>query len=649
MGNIRKLDLFTSNRIAAGEVVERPASAVKELIENSIDAGATAISVEISGGGIDLIRVTDNGSGMLSEDVGLAFERHATSKIAQPNDLDHIATLGFRGEALSSIAAIAQVELQTRTKESEFGAQIHVAGGEVQRIRAIGCPDGTSICVENLFFNTPVRREFLRKPKTEAGAVGDIVSRYILGEPSISFKYINDGKIIYHSPGDGDLRSGMYCIYGRDVLDALKKIEYTDEANALTLSGYVTRSDMARGNRRAQSFFVNGRYVQVPVLSQAIQEAYGTRLMGGRFPLCAIHLQLPFEAVDVNIHPHKMELRFKEEAMIVQAMMRAVEASLAEKYAVAWRPPEDANAPTEKSPLFQSTAKVLSSEEKPFEGENTSKETAEESAAELEERRQSEEIETQIDKSLIEEKDLRVSTAPQKKRKLLDDSSIRNIRLPEQESGQKSSVFFSVREDTQVSFFEEEQAEHGFPLHILGQAFTTYIIAERGDELFFVDQHAAHERMIYDEMVEKTNFQSAQRLIVPYEIVLDSESYALLETEREELCTMGFDFRSEDGQMVSVTSVPQFFEEAETGDFILEAIEAIREMTKQSAARLKRDRLASFACKHAIRGHDLLSDEQMAVILQRFEKMGEWNCPHGRPIVIRMSKRDLEKLFKRIV
>ena len=626
MGSIQKLDLFTANRIAAGEVVERPASAVKELLENAIDAGASAISVAIEGGGIRRIRVTDNGCGIPEAELELAFERHATSKIHRADDLDRIATLGFRGEALNSIAAVAQVQMQTRTPGSEFGAQIDIAGGELRGVRALGCPDGTSICVENLFFNTPARLEFLRKPALEAGAVGDIVARYLLAKPGISFKYSNGGKLIYHSPGDGDLRSGLYCIYGKEVLEALKALDYEDKQLALRIHGYVTRSEAARPNRKAQSFFVNGRYVHAPLLSRAVQEAFGSRLMGGRFPLCTVCLTLPYEAVDANIHPHKMELRFKQETAIARAMMDAVQQSLAERHAVTWHAPVEEAQPTARrstagSAIHQPDMGAVTTPTSPS-PENSAPTPP-----------------LPAQQPLAPQP---IPTAPK-----MDDAPLREVRIDESLPWQKAAL--KVRENSQQMDFWKEGVEGAPPLRILGQVFATYIVVEQGDQLFWVDQHAAHERMIYDELVASTQYQSAQTLLVPYELLLDSEQYAILQSEREALTSMGFAFDDEDGQLVRVHSVPQLFAEAETGAFLLEVIAAIQQAQGSAAARLKRHDLATYACKHAIRAHDILTQEQMAAILRRFEELGEWNCPHGRPIVIRMTRRELEKLFKRIV
>lgn len=643
MGHIQKLDLFTSNRIAAGEVVERPASVAKELIENALDAGATSISVEIEDGGIRLLRVTDNGSGMDGEDAALSFERHATSKVSRAEDLDHIATLGFRGEALSSIAAVAQVEMQTRLRGAEYGVCVQMSAGELIEIGPIGCPDGTSILVENLFFQTPVRREFLKKPALEAGAVGDIVARYLLANPLVSFKFSNDGKAIYHSPGDGDLKSAIYCVYGKETVEALRQVDGQDDEINASLRGYVTRSDAARSNRRAQSFFVNRRYVQSASLSLALQEAFGTRLMGGRFPLAVLFLDLPYETVDVNVHPHKTEIRFRQEAELLAFVKRTVEASLLEKEAVVWHVAEE----SDETDSLRSTMTRVEPEQLPFsqKNDNTTVETSAKIDAATAKPQGDREGSTEADTVAPA-----VATISQQSGiPVIDDHALRNTNYLD--GSESVMAIGSVREEAsaaqQTVFFEDDDITA--PIRIIGQAFTTYIIAEKNSDLYLVDQHAAHERMIYEEMVEKTDYGQRQTLLMPYEVILESEAYALLEAERNTFQKMGFTWKTEDGQLIEILTLPRLFEEAETADFLFEAIEAIRNWPDRSAADLKKLSLATYACKHAIRSQDLLNEDQMSALLARFDELGEWNCPHGRPIVLKVTRKELDKRFRRIV
>ena len=642
MGKIHKLDLFTANRIAAGEVVERPASVVKELVENAIDAGSSAINVEIKNGGIDLISVTDNGSGIAQEDALLAFARHATSKISQQNDLDKISTLGFRGEALCSIAAVAQVEMQSRIEEEESGSLLRVHGGVVVENTPFGCPPGTSFRVGNLFYNTPARLHFLKKPAYEGAAIGNIVARYIMANPHISFKFIQDGRQIYHSPGDGDLLTAIYCVYGRETVTSLLSLEAIDEENALSITGFISKPEGARPNRNAQSFFVNGRYVQSQTMSKALQNAYGHRLMIGKFPMAVLFVEVALDAVDVNIHPNKLEIRFKQEQELMELLNRATQEALntarivdwhyAEKHAEEQRPVVKSSVQTVQPGTYFSEEKALPADNPVgVENDGNQKETHPSPILENKE----------PPKKEPESEKLREEG--------IDDRTLREVRLDIEDVWTEP---FRVREETnallQEPLFVQPNGVDG-DFTIVGQLFSTYIVLEAGEEIFLIDQHAAHERIIYDQMLANAGFGASQQLLIPYEMLLDGEDRALLEENTKTLHALGFSLTWEQDNLLQVNALPQLFEEAETGDFLLEAIEVLRNQPRNMVDSLKQDRLAQYACKHAIRGHDILSHDQMTALVKSFRDLEELNCPHGRPILIRITRKELEKLFKRIV
>ena len=627
MPKINRLDTFTSNRIAAGEVVERPASIVKELVENAIDAGSTAITVEIRGGGIDAIRVTDNGCGIEPEDCVVAFERHATSKISGPSDLDAIATLGFRGEALSSIAAVAQVELSTRTVGAEAGTFVRIHGGEVTECRPAGCPEGTSLNVEHLFYNTPARLSFLKKPATEAGYIGEYLSRMIMARPEIAFKYTSNGKLIYQSPGKGDLLSAVFCIYGREVLSTLAKVEH--EESGIRIEGYVSHSEGAKPSRGYQSFFVNGRYVRSMQLSAAVQEAFSTRLMGGRFPLCVLHITVPFDAVDVNIHPNKMEVRFREESAVLTAMLHAIEKAIGARRVVSWeyRQPEskDVFAPEKTEAKQEAEAKT------PPVADWTQ-----------------EAIRRMAEKRTVQARPSVPAESEEKERQLIDDTALRTITLPSRKAQKETTLRQNLQE-------EQMQAAPVFdrdlePYRVIGQIFATYILIEQGNALYLIDQHAAHERILFDQLTQTTQPVASQQLLIPQEIFLTPAEAAVLAENEPFVRQLGFEFQRRQGGRILVTALPCILMEAEGTEFLRQALGVLEENAGDvSASKLKKDAVAAMACKSAIKAHDPLSEHQIEALLAQFGQLGVLNCPHGRPIIIKITKYQLEKLFKRIV
>lgn len=458
MSRIHILDDFTINQISAGEVVERPASIVKELIENSIDAGSSAITIEIQNGGLSSIRVTDNGEGINEEDAKMAFYSHATSKITSAADLQSIRSLGFRGEALASIAAVTQMEMITRTSNASAGTHLICHGGEFVSIKRIGCPEGTTIIVRNLFYNTPARLKFLKSERAETAQISDLIGKLILAHPEISFKYLNQGKLIYHSPGNGDLLSSITCVYGGDVEYEVFKISQCNDAIGISLTGFLGKPSLSRMNRNHETFFINGRYIKNKLLSRSIEDAYRTRLTINHFPWAVLHLSVPLEWVDVNVHPAKTEVRFIKEEEIYHFMYNSINDALAHHPHIPKIGGKAFISLPEEKKMNTSSLKKLSGEEM-FPTSNDSENT----------------------KTGVRE----INAGNYGMNREVNDHNNNVLDLPS--------------------------------LKVLGRVFSTYIVVEGEEQLYFIDQHAAHERILYDQLTEKLAQQqiSIQQIMPP--------------------------------------------------------------------------------------------------------------------------------------
>mgnify|MGYP001360902061 CR=1 FL=1 len=618
---INVLDAFTANRIAAGEVVERPVSVVKELVENSVDAGATRISIEIENGGIRKIRVSDNGCGIDPEDCALAFERHATSKIKSPHDLDAIATLGFRGEALCSIAAVAQVELVSRVKGADEGTRVRIHGGTILENAPFGCPEGTSILVENLFYNTPARLEFLKTPAREAGEIAYYVANAIMANPEIAFSFVSDGKQVYRSPGRGDLLYTLFTVYGREIVNKIAHVDH--EQDGVRVQGYVTYSEAARSNRSYQSFFVNRRYIQSHQLSAALSQAFGTRLPVGKFPQCALHITLPADCVDVNIHPNKLQVRFKDNGAVLNAVKTAVELAIGEKYAYAWTPPP---IPREENATLRAMQREYQYQIGELERPRPLKK--EDFAAEKQEKRPLM-PEIKPAEPLIDDSFIRTMVIPARAAKdgyVLRDSA---GRLP-----RKEPLFF----DPSVDSFR-----------IVGQVFDTYIAVELKNVLYLIDQHAAHERILYDRLMRNEYRPlGSQRIVGVEQIMLTQLEYTMLVENEELVKNLGFDYEIKKGERVNLLGVPLSFEAVNGTEFFRDVLDALADSRELQDDARKRRAVATTACKHAIKGNEKLTETEIKLILTQMNELRELHCPHGRPIVVSFARRDLDKLFYRV-
>ena len=646
MKRINVLAPNIANKIAAGEVVERPASVVKELIENSIDAGSTAITVEIMNGGISYIRITDNGSGIDENDVETAFLRHATSKLSAADDLSHIETLGFRGEALASIAAVSKVKMRTRTQAAEYGTMICIEGGVVTAKEPSGCPCGTTIEVSELFFNVPARLKFLKSPRSEAALIGDYVMRLILSNPSVSIKFINNGKTIYQSAGDGSLENAVFCVYGTEVTANLFPVNYDD--GYLKLTGYVGSESLARNSRSQQSLFVNHRYIKSATVSYSVQRAFDTRLMHGKFPFFILDMLVSSYEIDVNVHPNKLEIRFKDDQRIGNSVLRAVNA------AIDYLPFDNASG---AEPVLKSEApkpeKLYSLFENKHDGDNKSFELSRESAF------------NSGDKSTYvvysNDKDTNVPFIPDNtdsvSRVVLHDrgnSSMPAFNFPSvQEVSDSGSIpVFSANNDKKRSpeiSKPEQILLCDSPYTVIGAAFDTYIIVQQQDNLFLIDQHAAHERMLYEKLIKDELRFDSQILLVPERITLDPVQYEILCENLERFTELGFSVQPLNGTMIRIDAVPSMVSSNAAG-FISDAVSVIADAGSVSELDLVRSKLIQIACKKALKAGDRLEKEEIYEIIEAYKNGATpMTCPHGRPVIISITKTDLQKKFKRIV
>ena len=631
MSKIRMLSESMIGKIAAGEVVERPVSAIKELIENSLDAGATSVTTEIREGGLDYIRVTDNGSGIDESDIRMAFERHATSKISREQDLDAIQTLGFRGEALASIAAVSRITLTTRTRDRDTGLKVINEGGKIISVEETAAPAGTTIIVRDLFFNTPVRRNFMKKPSVEGSAVNELITQLILSRPDISFRYLSGGKVLFHSPGDGQLSSAVHTIYGGQALNSMRKVD--GHMNGIILKGYVGIGDNARGNRNQEMFFINRRVMQSPLLSAALEQACRERVMIGKFPVCALHIGIPFENVDVNVHPNKLQVRFRDEAAVSEAVLTLVLEALKDRDAFE-KPVEmlltrdstqAAPSPVSGKPQVTPPSAVV-----------TTVPALPAQAAVVPPAAPPEPVFREIAKPPEQYRAPAVSTA---------DTGV-SAAVPAAPSPAVSSVPYREEKAEQVSTILPQISK---PLKIFGALFNTFILIEYEDHLLLVDQHAVHERLLFDRLMQENRVQNlGQELLVPVIIPMTRKEIALIEENRNELESIGLVIESFGEKDVAVRTIPMVLGEAETTGFVRDIVADLDEK-HALAFEKKRAALLQTACKHAVKGGEELSEDQLrSLVEEMIEKKVTPTCPHGRPLVVSISHRELDRKFKRI-
>lgn len=657
MGIIHILDSEISNKIAAGEVVERPSSVVKELVENSIDAKSTHITVEIKNGGATYIRVTDNGCGMSEEDAKICFLRHATSKIKSEEDLDAIYTLGFRGEAMSSIGAVANVTLNTKRREDNEGIKVSCKGGEIISSEIAGTPDGTSIVVEDLFYNTPARRKFLKKDATEAGYITDIITKFIFAHPEISFRFIVNDKEKLYSAGDNSLLNAVYTVYGKDYAKHMREVSYND--GNITVTGLTGTGNVSRPNRNYQSFFVNRRYIKSPLVIRAVEEAYKNQVMIGKFPVVILNIEVNAELIDINVHPTKLEVKFSNERDIYHTVYYGIKNALY----------EEANVPEVKreESFKRDNAKeqlYISDMVKDLPKKLETKEKKPLSVAEITKRPEStmynpkenpfiEKTETQKSKikTVFENQKIDIKEDVPKKNAYVPNGFSRLVAEPKKEEviimpQIKEESTFEIKEEKTENVFVDEY------FTIIGQIFNTYIIAEKNDEMLIIDQHAAHERLKYEEL--KKDLQNkeifSQMLIEPVIVNMTGEEYGAFDTHKEIFFEMGFECDDFGDNAVIIRSVPGETDLGETEDLFLslvtEAMKSKKELITDKYQRL----LYTIACKSAVKANWKMSTDEMETLVRNVLRLKNINtCPHGRPIIITMSKKEIEKEFGRIV
>lgn len=637
-------------KIAAGEVVERPSAAIKELVENSLDAGATAVSVEIREGGISYFRVTDNGKGIDPSDIRMAFERHATSKIRKSSDLGSIATLGFRGEALASIAAVARVTCTTRTKEQVSGIQAVNEGGVIKSIEDAACPQGTSFVVRDLFFNTPVRLKFLKKPQTEAGLVSDLMMRMILSKPEVSFRYTNQGKLMYHSAGDGKLESAVFSIYGNELLHTMRRVEGC--MNGVVLNGYVGIGESARGNRNHQSFFINGRYMRSNILSAALENGARERVMIGKYPTCVLHLTMPYDQVDVNVHPNKLEVRFQREAAVMEAVETLVREALRDRDAFE-RPVEMLLTP--EKPAVPEVAVTKSAQLPPATVQTAqgispasavTRSTAVPAITAQPVARPVQPLPHAPQSGVLRESVRPIvwePAAPSLPPTVLRQPKAEHVPVPRQEEVPKQAEVSP--EQLAVSLPEEKK-----PLKLLGVAFNTFILVEYSDNLLLIDQHAVHERLLFDKLCKAYDQHAAgQELLVPLLVPMTRREQALLEENREILENMGLTVEPFGDGEVRVRSIPMVLGEPQAKGFLTELLDQLENERSLNTIEKRRASILQLACKKAVKGGDPLTETEIRDLVERMiDQQVTPTCPHGRPLVVALSHMELDKRFKRI-
>lgn len=628
---IQVLDPSLANKIAAGEVVERPASVVKELVENSLDAGADSVTVEIREGGAEYIRITDNGCGISNDDVKTAFLRHATSKLRTAEGLDGIETLGFRGEALASIAAVSKVSMRTCTEEEECGTLISLEGGNVKEYLPCGCPIGTTAEVRELFYNVPARLKFLRSPRAEAAAVGDYMLRLILGDPTVSFKFINNGKPVYHSAGDGSLENAVICVYGADTAEHIKRVHYDD--GYVLIDGLCGDEFLSTSTRQRQSIYVNGRYIRSQQLSYAAQRAYNTRLMVGRFPFLVLHIKLSPREVDVNVHPNKLTVRFRDEERISTAVMIAVKDALEGN---AEPGPEPVQTPDNVFAAFRREDREESAAAYAKLADTMEKAAEEKTAA------------PGAPAEEISPEPVRGGDAVPEKIYVRDSAASE----PASEQTDFNGVMhYSFTPKTESEPEKSEAIEFGVsPYTIIGTAFDTYIMVEQGDSVFVIDQHAAHERILYEKLIRDELRFDSQLLLTAKVMQLSPTEFEILTSNMDRFRELGFDIEEFGPMSVSVHSIPAGLKKESVEKLVHDLLATMKRQGSVTELDIVRASLIQSSCKHAIKAGQMLDNRGIEEILSHYaDGSTPMTCPHGRPVMIRFSKRDFEKMFKRVL
>ena len=681
---IRVLDEETINKIAAGEVVEKPLNVVKELVENAIDAGSSMITVEIKGGGIDYIRVTDNGKGIPKNEVKTAFLRHATSKIATDEDLHYIRTLGFRGEALASIAAVSMVEMCTKTEEDIVGVRIVIEGGEVKEFEEVGAPIGTTIVVRNLFYNVPPRKKFLKSPAAEGADIAETMQHMALSMPGLSFKFVQNGSVKFMTNGNGNLKEVIYRIYGKNTSDEV--IPVMIEQDGIKVEGYIGRPSIARSNRNDENYYINSRYVKLKEISKGLEEGYKAFLMMHRFPFCVLHFSMDTTALDVNIHPNKMQVRMENPEIVVHLLSDYIHDALLEKDLIPQvklveetekKEPVKAPEPFEVKRI--ENEKVSSS---PVFADSTGTGTKEpEKNAESVRNTESSDIETKTVQN-IETSNTNVDTGTEKtsssikpeehffqKQILFNDEEgaavtaavtgtfgqkVTGTLMPKVTGTEEPRNTVIVEKPEQFTLYDPEffAKESKEEFEVIGQIFDTYWLITLGNKLFFMDQHAAHEKIKYEEFMKKFkegNLES-QNLLPPCILTLKPSEYVLFDHNREAFANLMFEIDDFGQDAIAIRAIPTDLFGYSCEELFMDILEELAGVYSTKSLTTVEERIATRACKAAIKGNTPLTKETAKQLIEMlFTLENPYQCPHGRPTLFSMSEYELEKKFKRIV
>lgn len=656
MGIINVLDENTINLIAAGEVVEKPASVVKELVENAMDSGADSITIEIKQGGIEFIRISDNGSGIARDDIPTAFLRHATSKIKDASDLILVASMGFRGEALSSISAVSKVELITKQRQDLMGSRYTIEGGKTGEVEEVGAPNGTTIIVRNLFYNTPARRKFLKSEMAEANAISDVVQHLALGRPDISFKYIVNNKVKLQTTGKADVKEIIYRIYGKEISDEVIPIEYEEGDNKV--AGFIGTPAINRSNRNFETYFVNNRYIQSSTISSGIEEGYKEYLMQHKFPFCVLHIDMDFTALDVNVHPAKLEVRFNDNLHFQEFITRAIAYTLKNREMISSvsldeKQSKSTNVSYAKSPEFFEEERIsettLALEEQATDNQLSEKlfnDTA--SVAES----QTDDV---IDKKIPKEERFIFSVD-------FDDDNDqpvvvekKDVTIPKDVSENVELIDVTNTKPEQLSMFTEDRvlsSEARARYKLIGHVFDAYWIMEYADSVYFIDQHAAHEKVNYERIMKRVENDEklTQYLNPPIVVTLTGSELTVFNDNKEYFEKIGFECEEFGGSEVAITGIPSELFCNTPKEMFLDILEELGENKHNSTPKVILQRIATMACKASVKGGRKISVAEMTELIDEMLTLDNpYHCPHGRPTIFSMSKYELEKKFKRIV
>ncbi|MBQ9680366.1 MAG: DNA mismatch repair endonuclease MutL [Ruminococcus sp.] len=656
MGRINVLDKHVAELIAAGEVVERPSSVIKELVENSIDAGATAVTVEIKNGGVTFMRVSDNGSGILKDDIRPAFIRHATSKVKVEDDLDAIATLGFRGEALASVSSVSHLELITKAREEETGTRYLIEGGEEISFDDAGCPDGTTFIIRDLFYNVPARMKFLKTDMAEGNAVSNVIDKIALSHPEIALTYIKDSKTVLRTAGDSKLLSAIYAVYGRDFAKSLIPVDYT--LGGVRVSGYISRPENARPNRNMQNFFINHRFVICKTAMAAISEACKGSVMVGKFPSCVLNLDMSFNAVDVNVHPTKLEVRFVNERPVFDAVYHAVKTALMNgEQRVEAKLSDNTAKPVKRVNPFELAQKVFRERDEQPPVQPAAK-PAQKTNLRAEELR-AEKLFQMLDEPEVSVPKMNHTVKVADSASPFVEQYQKRIEEKREEKSQSNDTVIAQPAEPKEApaLAEEPAAQEPQPLieldenyyKYIGEAFKTYIIVEKNDrEIMLIDKHAAHERIIYEKLKSEKGSGYSQLLLTPITVTLNKIDYNAVISDLEVFREAGFDIDDFGSGSIIVRSAPQYLPLEDIEPSVIEMAGYLSENKKEIKSEKMEWIYANVSCRAAIKGGNRNTERELIELARRVEDEDIRHCPHGRPVCIILKKHELERMFGRI-